>query len=401
MMYEDSLEYLKYIMDRFHPIGSNEEGGVTRLGYSKEEDLMHWEFMRIAKEEGFQVETDQVGNSYASLGKYDEYHLVGSHLDSVINGGRYDGVIGVAVGLLLLKIVKEKALDIPLKVVAFRCEESSNFMKSTIGSGLIVGENYEKEFDTLVSRSGETLREIFAKRGYSQRPKKIRGVKSFLELHIEQGRILEEEGLTLGIVNAIAGNIRLKVNIEGLAEHSGATPMDLRKDALCCAAEIILGLESLAKSDKESSAVITVGSIYNLPNSVNVIPGKVEFSVDIRDKSNENMQELKRKVKKLVKSISTFRGLDFSIETISNAEAVVLDSDLNKELVKIAENLNIKNKVMPSGAGHDAMKMAKITRTGLIFIPCKEGISHNPRESARLEDAVYGGMVILDYLRSS
>ncbi|HLS53213.1 MAG TPA: M28 family peptidase [Tissierellaceae bacterium] len=165
MTFEKYLEYLKYIMDRFHPIGSNEEGGVTRLGYSKEEDLMHWEFMRIAKEEGFQVETDQVGNSYASLGKYDEYHLVGSHLDSVINGGRYDGVIGVAVGLLLLKIVKEKALDIPLKVVAFRCEESSNFMKSTIGSGLIVGENYEKEFDTLVSRSGEGLREIFAKRG--------------------------------------------------------------------------------------------------------------------------------------------------------------------------------------------------------------------------------------------
>src|SRR5699024_10239394 len=230
MEYIDLTTYLNDIMKRFYPIGVEEDGGVTRLGYTREEDLMHEEFVRIAKEEGYLVETDEVGNTFISIKNYDEYYLIGSHLDSVINGGRYDGVIGVAVGLILLKLIEEDNLDIPLKVAAFRCEESSNFMKSTLGSGLITGESYD--FDSLVSQKGKKLSEIFQNRGLNEKPELIKGIKAYLELQIEQGRILENKDLKIGIVDAIAGNIRLKARIKGLAEHSGATPMSLRKDAL-------------------------------------------------------------------------------------------------------------------------------------------------------------------------
>lgn len=396
-----SISYLKDIMDRFYPIGADEKGGVTRLAYTEEEDLMHIELCRIGKEEGFLVQTDEVGNTFLSLEDYDEYYLVGSHLDSVVNGGRYDGVLGVAIGVLLLKEIKKEGLSIPLKVVAFRCEESSNFMKSTLGSGFITEGIREEDFNNLVSKIGVRLKDIFEDRGYNTSPEKIKGVKSYLEVHIEQGRILENENIKIGIVDAIAGNIRLKVNIKGLAEHSGATPMNLRKDALCGASEIILGIEKIAQGGFNGSAVATVGVIDAYPGSINVVPGEVEFSIDIRDRSNKSMEDLKLKIEEIINKVCNKRGLSFNIQFVSSSDAVVLDEELNNRLSNIATKLGIKHKIMSSGAGHDAMKFANLTKTGMIFIPCKDGISHNPKEYAKVEDAVYGAMIILDYLKES
>ena len=396
-----SISYLKDIMDRFYPIGADEKGGVTRLAYTEEEDLMHIELCRIGKEEGFLVQTDEVGNTFLSLEDYDEYYLVGSHLDSVVNGGRYDGVLGVAIGVLLLKEIKKEGLSIPLKVVAFRCEESSNFMKSTLGSGFITEGIREEDFNNLVSKIGVRLKDIFEDRGYNTSPEKIKGVKSYLELHIEQGRILENENIKIGIVDAIAGNIRLKVNIKGLAEHSGATPMNLRKDALCGASEIILGIEKIAQGGFNGSAVATVGVIDAYPGSVNVVPGEVEFSIDIRDRSNKSMEDLKLKIEDIINKVCNKRDLSFDIQFVSSSDAVVLDKELNNRLSNIATKLCIKHKIISSGAGHDAMKFANLTTTGMIFIPCKDGISHNPKEYAKVEDAVYGAMIILDYLKES
>lgn len=396
-----SISYLKDIMDRFYPIGADEKGGVTRLAYTEEEDLMHIELCRIGKEEGFLVQTDEVGNTFLSLEDYDEYYLVGSHLDSVVNGGRYDGVLGVAIGVLLLKEIKKEGLSIPLKVVAFRCEESSNFMKSTLGSGFITEGIREEDFNNLVSKIGVRLKDIFEDRGYNTSPEKIKGVKSYLELHIEQGRILENENIKIGIVDAIAGNIRLKVNIKGLAEHSGATPMNLRKDALCGASEIILGIEKIAQGGFNGSAVATVGVIDAYPGSVNVVPGEVEFSIDIRDRSNKSMEDLKLKIEDIINKVCNKRDLSFDIQFVSSSDAVVLDKELNNRLSNIATKLGIKHKIISSGAGHDAMKFANLTKTGMIFIPCKDGISHNPKEYAKVEDAVYGAMIILDYLKES
>ncbi|MBC8587206.1 M20 family metallo-hydrolase [Paratissierella segnis] len=399
MELEKSTDYLNYIMKRFYHIGADKNGGVTRLAYTVDEDKMHEELSRIGLEEGYIVTADEVGNTFLSLGDYEEYYLVGSHLDSVVNGGRYDGVLGVAVGLLLIKIIKEEKLNIPLKVVAFRCEESSNFMKSTLGSELITNGVNPKYFQVLKSKKGEKLEDIFANRGYNESPEKIKGVKNYLELHIEQGRILESESLRIGVVSAIAGNIRLQVKIRGLAEHSGATPMNLRQDALCGAAEIILGIEKIGQGDFTSNAVTTVGVIDNFPNSINVIPGEVIFSIDIRDGDNSVMEDIRIKIERLINEVCKKRNLSCDIQFISSTEAVKLDVNLIKELSSIAENLGIEHKIMPSGAGHDAMKLANITKTGMIFIPCKEGISHNPEEEARTDDAALGAKIILEYLK--
>lgn len=394
-----TTKYLKYIMERFYPIGDDGDGGVTRLAYTEIEDQMHDELMAIGKEEGYLVEVDQVGNTSLSISDHEEYYLVGSHLDSVINGGRFDGVLGVAVGLSLLKKIKEDNLNIPLKIVALRCEESSNFMKATFGSSLITGEYNPKDFEVLKSREGKFLGEIFKERGYSQSPDVISGVKVFLELHIEQGRILESEGLKIGIVSAIAGNTRFKVNVKGMAEHSGATPMGIRQDALCGASEIILGIEKIGQGDFNTTAVTTVGVIENYPNSLNVIPGEVEFSVDIRDGDNKNIENIRVECHELIKQVCNKRNLSYNIEFLSSASAVQLDEEIVQELAKKGRELDIEHKIMPSGAGHDAMKFANLAKTGMIFVPCKGGISHNPKEEANLEDAAIGGSIIFQYLK--
>ena len=397
---KESNNYLDYVMQRFYTIGSDDSGGVTRLSYTKEEDQMHEEFRKMGEEEGFIVETDDVGNTFLSLKKYSEYYLIGSHLDSVINGGRFDGVLGVASGLLLLKIIKENNLNIPVKVAAFRCEESSNFMKSTLGSGLITGEYLFENFHMLKSIDGKTIEKIFDERGYNKKPNVIQGIKEYLEIHIEQGRVLESKGLRIGIVSAIAGNMRLKISVIGLAEHSGATPMNLRRDALCAASEIILGVEKVGQGDFTNNAVATIGAIENHPNSVNVIPGKVVLNVDIRDVSINTMEEMKLSIEKLVKNICYNRKVEYEMELISSSKGVQMNDDIKNKLCRICDNMNLKYIIMQSGAGHDAMKFANITKCGMIFIPCKDGISHNPKEDANINDAVDACMIILEYLKS-
>lgn len=400
MNFQERKRYLDLIMKRFYPIGGDKSGGVTRLGYTREEDLMHRELEEIAREEGFLVEVDEVGNTFISIQPHPNYHLVGSHLDSVVNGGRFDGVIGVALGILLLKLIKEENLDIALKVVAFRCEEASNFMKSTIGSGLITGESFQDDFSQLTSMEGIKLVDEFNKRGYKQNPKTIEGLLTYIEVHIEQARVLESENKTLGIVKAIAGNRTLHVNIEGQAEHAGATPMGLRADALCGAAELILAIEKLGEDDSSSSSVVTVGSLTNSPNSINVVPGQVDLYVDIRDISNKSMDRLVLEIEEIVASISKKRGLSSKTKLISQYSAVSLDKDLSNDLLSMAQKMNIGHKSMVSGAGHDAMKFTKVAKTAMIFIPCKKGISHNPKEDAKTEDAVYAADLLMEYFKN-
>lgn len=208
----ENMQYLEKVFNEFYAIGSNNQGGVTRLGYSEEEDEMHNVFKFIVEKEGFQTYEDEVGNTYALNNKESsEHYLIGSHLDSVINGGRYDGVVGVIAGLMILKWAKEDNLNIPIKVVAFRCEESSNFGMCTIGSGLLTNEISKNDVENLISQKGERLKEIFEKKGYNLNPKKISNIKQYLELHIEQGKVLEEWGVRVGIVSDIAAPKRFNI----------------------------------------------------------------------------------------------------------------------------------------------------------------------------------------------
>lgn len=391
-------KYVKIIFDKFKNIGNNDNGnGVTRLGYSPIEDAMHSCFIDIVKSEGLNYYTDEVGNSYAYLRKYDKYDYIGSHLDSVVEGGKFDGVLGVSVGLAILLVARDEEIDIPIKVVALRCEESSNFMVSMVGSKLIT-DNFDRSLiGDMRSLDGIYLKDLFKERSYSFYPKPIDDIKKFIELHIEQGRVLETEKKQIGIVNTIAGTSRFVVDLKGFAEHSGATPMSIRQDSLCAAADIILNVEKIGKIESGTS-VGTVGYISNTPNSMNVVPGETKISIDFRDISNESMNEMQEKIRNMINRICTNRSIKADITEFP----ITSISDMNKEgiqlLEEIAKDNNYTYKIMPSGAGHDAMIFSKIVDTNLIFIPCQRGISHNPKEKANLDDAVVGANLILEYL---
>lgn len=395
------LAYLQRLFDAFYEVGALPGGGVTRLGYTALEDEMHRRFAGLARELGCAVETDAVGNSYAYLTPAEDHILIGSHLDSVIEGGRYDGVAGVMAGLLLLRRARAADLPLPLKVAAFRCEESSNFGCCTMGSGLVTHQLREDpaHLSRLTARTGETLGDVFARRGYSLTPPRITGVQQYLELHIEQGKVLEETDTRVGVVSTIAGPRRWKLHLTGLAEHSGATPMSMRQDALCAACEIVLAVEKIGRREaRRCESVATVGVIQNSPNALNVVPGAVELGIDLRGSDLDSLGRMERDTLDAAREICARRGIALAPSKLSELDPVSMDEGIQRGLMAAAEKLGISCRNMPSGAGHDAMAFAPLFPTGMVFIPCEKGISHNPRESTSLESILDGADVLWAYL---
>ena len=393
------IEYLGKLFDAFYEVGALPGGGVTRLGYTELEDEMHRRFGALAKELGCRVETDLAGNAYAWREEAQEYILIGSHLDSVIQGGRYDGVAGVMAGLLLLR--RAQGTGLPLKVAAFRCEESSNFGCCTMGSGLVTRQLKEgpEKLSQLTGKNGERLGDVFARRGLSLTPPRITGVKEYLELHIEQGKVLEETGARVGVVSTIAGPRRWKLQLKGLAEHSGATPMSMRQDALCAASEIVLAVERIGQREAElAESVATVGVIQNTPNALNVVPGAAELGVDLRGSQMDSLDRMERDVLEAAREICDRRRIALTPSKLSEMDPVSMDESIQRGLMAAAERLHISCRNMPSGAGHDAMAFAPLFLTGMVFIPCEKGVSHNPLESATLQSILDGTDVLWGYL---
>ena len=400
----EDIEYAEYLFDRFYSIGSTENGGVTRLGYTETEDQMHKAFVELGEEKGYKSYTDEVGNTYL----YDEsckededgeYYLVASHLDSVVEGGRYDGVSGIIAGLLILNWAKQDGIRLPLHVGAMRCEESSNFGRSTIGSGLITKEVYKHDIGEAVNREGITLREIFKERGYHLEPKRIQGVKEYIELHIEQGKVLEEYEDAVGIVQTIAGPRRFLIHIKGNAEHSGATPMGMRTDALCAAAELILEVEEIGKSESIYQSVATVGTVKVAPNALNVIPGEVTLGVDMRGIDTGSLDRMETRLKSACKKICDKRKVKYYREKTSDIPPINMSAELQQKLLAAAKKLRIPHRSMISGAGHDAMSFANICESAMVFIPCAKGISHNKKEFTTIESICDGSRAIYEHFK--
>ena len=393
------IDVIKRWFDYLYSIGADETGGVTRLGYTKNEDVMHGAIRNFAREMGLKYSSDEVGNTYVYDENYSEYYLIGSHLDSVISGGRYDGVAGVLAGLLILKWIKDNNLNIPLKVVAFRCEESSSFGIATVGSGLITKKLQIEKMKKVKNTEGVSLYEALRFRGYNPECRKIEGVLNYFELHIEQGRILEDEGLKIGIINSIAAATRYWLTIDGRQDHSGATPMGMRQDALCAAGEIIIELENIAKRESIHSSVGTVGYLGNYPNAFNVVPGRVKMGLDIRGVEKDSIDRIDDEIVKFVDEVCKKRNLNYELDNISKAIPVKLDENLKNELSEVATKLGIEHKIMNSGAGHDAMKFWDIAPTGMVFIPCRDGVSHNKAEDIDYEDIILGSKIIFEELK--
>jgi hydantoinase/carbamoylase family amidase len=361
---------------------------------------MHDLFVKLGAQEGFTHFSDEVGNTYVcNSDRARGYHLIGSHLDSVIEGGRYDGVAGILAGLMVMKWIKEDGLNIPVRVGAFRCEESSNFGRATIGSGLITREATKHDIADVSGKDGRRLADIFEERGYNFAPSRIDGMLDYLEVHIEQGKVLEEFGEDVGIVQTIAGPRRFSIHILGTAEHSGATPMGMRTDALCAAAEIILEVEQIARDESIYQSVATVGVIRNTPNAMNVVPGEVEMGLDIRGVDISSLDRIESRVRTACKRICGKRKVTYYRQKTSDIPPINMDGELQKKLLDAARKLKISARSMISGAGHDAMSFAPICPTAMVFIPCDRGISHNKNEFTTIDSICDGARVIYEYLK--
>jgi N-carbamoyl-L-amino-acid hydrolase len=390
-------------------IGIGDRGSVTRLVFSIKELRSRQFLIHQMRQIGLQIHIDRIGNIFGRLDGANAKApalLVGSHLDTVIHGGKFDGTMGVIAALEAVRILKEQKLVLqsPVEVVCFVGEESSRFGYSTLGSSLVAGEIRAKDLAHAADAQGTKLEDILASMGIyrnnlrsmSRDPSTIR---AYLELHIEQGPILEAKKKPIGIVTSIAAPTRFRVVLTGQADHSGTTPMEMRKDALVAASEFIVALEKICRrySRMEKGRVVgTVGAIRIEPGVINAIPGKAELSVDIRSITAEAKRRVVRLVQARIREIARRRKIQVKILPLREEDPVPLDKWLIHLLKECCEMRNIAYEIMPSGAGHDAMQMAKVTPAGMLFIPSRRGISHSPLEWSEPEDICLGAQLLLD-----
>ncbi len=378
--------------------------GVTRLAYSEAEQSATKHFIRLCKEAGMSVRSDAAGNVIArreGLNPNLPAVACGSHLDTVISGGKYDGTLGVIAGLEVVRSLNDQGIQTlhPIEIIAFACEESSRFGVATIGSKAMAGVVKKELIESLNDMEGITLREAMA--GCQLDMDRIHlaaqsksTYKAFFELHIEQGPLLESMKKTIGLVHSIAAPTRLKVVVQGKASHSGTTPMDLRQDALLGMAQLALEVERLAKSEAACGTVATVGCCEIKPGAMNVIADRAELKIDIRSSSSTSKDRVLAGIIGYFEILKKDRGLTCSWELLCKEEPVELDTNVAASLEQTCTTLGIPYHKMLSGAGHDAMNMAKLCPTGLIFIPCKDGVSHHPEEHASLKDIEVGILVL-------
>lgn len=382
--------------------------GINRLAFTDADWAGRQYIIDRMTDAGLTVETDDFGNVIGyKIGKKPDLPvvMVGSHTDSVPNGGNYDGVVGVLSAIEVIRSMTDDGYehDHTIAVVDFMCEESGRFGDATLGSKAMRGELTLQDLHRLVDKQGISLYE--ALKGRNLNPDGIetmaykRSVKSFTEIHIEQGKVLEHEQKTIGIVTGIAAPERFYVIIRGNADHSGATPMNLRHDALCGASKIILGIEEIASMQEEPPVVGTVGVVEVTPGAMNVIPGAVKLGVDIRSISKAARNSVVTLVKEFIDITAEKRGLSYTIETIAQDHPVEMHPAMIREIEEAVKSVGVEYMTMPSGAGHDAMHWAEAVPTGMIFIPCRDGISHNPAEFAEMDDIVTGAEVLDKVLR--
>ncbi|MDQ7052153.1 MAG: M20 family metallo-hydrolase [candidate division KSB1 bacterium] len=393
---QDRIEARIKALSRF---GANPEGGVSRVAFS-EADIQGREYiMSLMREAGLTVLIDAAGNIIGRReGRRNDLPpiMFGSHIDSVPKGGNYDGDVGVIGAIEVAQVLYENkvVLDHPIEVIVFSDEEGG-----LVGSRAIIGELSEEALD-VVSHSGKSIREgIRAIGGDPDRLDTARrhkgDIAAFIELHIEQGSILDDEGVQIGVVEGIVGINWWEVTIEGFANHAGTTPMNKRRDALLAAAHMIIGVNRVV-TETPGRQVGTVGRIKAEPGAPNVIPGKVGMSLEIRDLSAEKIQLLFRAIQSEAERIARQTGTKITFTPIDvTAVPAPTDERVRAIIAESAEKLGLSYKFMPSGAGHDAQDMARIAPTGMIFIPSVGGISHSPKEYSRPEDMANGANVLL------
>ena len=398
-MLRASAERVERLLTGIGNFGKNAPGkGITRLAYTPEDCAAIKWLLEQVQDLHLEVKEDAVGNVFLRREGTDPTLppvAMGSHLDTVIQGGLYDGVLGVVGALETLYMLGEEKWPRGVEVIIFRAEESSRFGYGTMGSKLLAGEITVDKLP-VTARPGEVnFAQALKNCGYGDKDyitavKKPGCYKCFLELHIEQGKVLCSSGEVIGIVNNIAAPTRFKIIIKGVADHSGATPMTMRKDALVAAAKLILAIQAAAYKETGHGTVGTVGIVDVEPGSPNVVPGKATLWVDVRGVEEESIKRTLENIKEEIVKVAGSDQVEITQELLTAESPVALSSELAKAFEELCKAKKLKYRHMHSGAGHDAMHMAKLVPTSMLFIPCKDGISHNPEEKAELEDICLG-----------
>jgi allantoate deiminase len=383
---------------------TDEPRRLTRLFLSEAHRRAAHAFIGWCGEAGVKAKIDAAGNVVA---RYEGRRagapalMLGSHIDTVRDAGWYDGNYGALAALAVVESLsgRDERLDHAIEIVAFGDEEGVRFRTTLTGSRALAG-NYPEDILDQKDADGVLMRDaLISFGGDPERAGSLRrsGVAAFVEAHIEQGPRLEAEGLPLGVVTAINGATRLEVVVDGVAGHAGATPMNLRRDALAAAAEIMLAIEE--RACREPDLVATVGRLEAWPGAANVIPGHVQFSVDLRAPGDANRTAALADVEARIFAIAETRGVQASIAKSHEANAYVCDSKLVAGLAKAVEAVGVPLRLLPSGAGHDTMAMGRLCPAGMLFIRCKGGVSHNPLESITVEDCTIGLKALTQFVR--
>lgn len=393
-----SQERLEERIELLAQIGKTDEGGVSRVALTEEYRLALDLVTEWMEEAGMTVRLDQVGNLIGRKEGTDaglKAVAMGSHIDSVIDGGKYDGVVGVIAGIEVAQHLKEEGISHkkPIEVIAFCEEEGSRFQSGGVfGSRAMAGQLRQEDFEVKDSH-GETRYEVLKNFGLDPDDYKgaIRNKEEFelyLEMHIEQGPILIREESPVAIVTAITGLSLTEITFEGESNHVGGTPMDLRYDALLGASETALAVEEIVNK-YGGDAVGTAATMDVEPSQVNIIPGQVTTVIDIRDTDLERRETILAELEKRVKEICERRELKYELTTKLKANPAHSAPHILETMRKESKECDIKTFEMPSGGGHDAQLMAEITDMGMIFVRSENG-SHNPEEYASIEDIKLG-----------
>jgi N-carbamoyl-L-amino-acid hydrolase len=381
-------------------IGATPKGGVARLALTELDRRARDLFVSWCREAGCALRVDRIGNVFARRAGLDVDRppvMTGSHLDTQPLGGKFDGIYGVLAGLEIIRTLNEARIDTlaPIDVVVWTDEEGARFGGGTIGSSTFVG-RYDVE--TGLGRKdndGITVGEALAAIGYAgDAPVGGYPVEAFFEVHIEQGPILEREGVPIGVVLGAQGARYFRVVVDGEEGHAGTLPMELRHDALLGAARMIDALNGVAFRHAPHP-VITVGQIQVRPNSRNTIPGQAVFSIDSRHPDNRTLAAIERDMRAACDEIARKAGLAVAIEPVSQRDSIAFDRDCAAAVARAADALDLPWQEIYSGAGHDACNLSLVAPTGMIFVPCEDGVSHNERENARPEDVAAGCDVLL------
>lgn len=383
-------------------IGIDASGERTRLAASDAEKEGRDFVVKQMREAGLDVVVDRIGNIFGiwqtEENRKEAPLMIGSHIDTVINAGQYDGCYGVLTGIEIVRTLKEQkaALKRPLVVGAFTNEEGVRYQPDMMGSLVYAGDLSLYEALDSVGTDGTILRDELTRIGYGGTvdPGFIKPY-AFIELHIEQGPIMDAKGISIGAVENLQGISWQRISIEGAANHAGTTPTDMRIDAGLAASKVNVFMRErcLASSGK---TVCTVGTMALEPNAVNVIPSKAVFTVDVRNPNEEKLKEEEMALAAYLKKLEETDHVKIHTERLVRFEPVEFDNGICKITEKMAEKRGLSHCRMTSGAGQDAQMMARICPTAMIFVPSVKGISHNPKEYTRDEDLVGGANVFLD-----